>query len=138
MTAEGKSRRSRPTGAERLTLAAATQRRARMAAPGRRSPSREAMNRPTIDGLVSSITDTTGAERPRSRATGGQRDENPRSNLRFSEVLERPRTVYSPLTSLAKNLQPAYFCLLCGIPPFFIGTYKRTSGDPPNVPARRK
>ena len=38
---------SRLTGAERLTLAAATQRRARMAAPGRRSPSREAMSRPT-------------------------------------------------------------------------------------------
>ena len=69
---------SRPTGAERLTLAAATQRHARMAALGRRSPERkrprEAMSRPTIDGIVGSITDTTGAGRPRSRATGGQRE----------------------------------------------------------------
>ena len=38
---------SRLTGAERLTLAAATQRHANMAALGRRSPSREAMSRPT-------------------------------------------------------------------------------------------
>ena len=70
---------SRPTGAERLTLAAATQRHApNMAALGRRSPERkpprEAMSRPTIDGIVGSITDTTGAGRPRSRATGGQRE----------------------------------------------------------------
>ena len=70
---------SRPTGAGRLTLAAATQRHApNMAALGRRSPERkrprEAMSRPTIDGIVGSITDTTGAGRPRSRATGGQRE----------------------------------------------------------------
>ena len=67
---------SRPTVGERLTLAAATQRRApNMAALGRRSPERkrprEAMSRPMIGGIVGSITDTTGAERPRSRATGG-------------------------------------------------------------------
>ena len=70
---------SRLTGAERLTLAAATQRHApNMAALGRRSPERkpprEAMSRPTIGGIVGSITDTTGAGRPRSRATGGQRE----------------------------------------------------------------
>ena len=112
---------SRLTGAERLTLAAATQRHARMAALGRRSPERkpprEAMSRPTIDGIVGSITDTTGAGRPRSRATGGQREENPRYRepaiwgfLGFSS----PRTVYSPLTSLAKNQEPAYLRLLRG------------------------
>ena len=54
---------SRPTGAERLTLAAATQRRApNMAALGRRSPGRkrprEAMSRPMIGGIVVSITQT--------------------------------------------------------------------------------
>ena len=63
----------------------------------------------------------TGAERPRSRATGGQRE---LKNTDFGS----PRTVYSPLTSLVKNLQPAYLCLLLEISPLFIGTYKRTSG----------
>ena len=101
---------SRLTGAERLTLAAATQRRASMAAQGRRSPERkpprEAMSRPTIDGIVGSITDTTSAGRPRcSRAIGGQRE------LKTPDF-GSPRTVYSPLTGLTKNLQPAYLCLL--------------------------
>ena len=96
---------SRPTGAERLTLAAATQRHApNMAALGRRSPERkrrrEAMSRPTIDGIVGSITDTTGAGRPRSRATGGQRELKipipGARHKRFCEVLEPPHGLQPP------------------------------------------
>ena len=64
------------------------------------------MSRPTIDGIVGSITDTTGAGRPRSRATGAEELENRRfwepANLMFSEVLEPTHGLQPPNESRQK------------------------------------